>query len=204
MSCKTGEYKKANDYYKEKVLSGNTDIQYSVYKGPNFKEKFEYNPINSKLSHNSSSSSSPSSLLEDNFKNNKNLSTEVNIKLENTTITTTSDPTVWGPSFWFMLHNGASKYPIEASNLRKERMKGFILGIPTMVPCEGCISHAIPYLEASKPHLDDIVKGRDSLFKFFVDFHNDVNKRLHKREYTYDEAYQMYKKGVTVKRTVFV
>lgn len=201
MFYKTGEYKKANDYYKEKVLLGNTDIQYSVYKGPNFKEKFEYTPINSKSSHNSSSYSSN---LEDNFKNNKNLSTDVNMKLENITTTTTSDPTVWGPSFWFMLHNGASKYPIEASNLRKERMKGFILGIPTMVPCEGCISHAIPYLEAYKPHLDDIVKGRDSLFKFFVDFHNDVNKRLHKREYTYDEVYQMYKKGVTVKRTVFV
>ena len=199
MSCRTGEYKKSNEYYKEKLLSGNTDIQYSVYKGPNFKENFKYTPVNSNSSHNYSS---PSSHLEDNFKNTKNLSTEVNIKLENTTITTTSDPTVWGPSFWFMLHNGASKYPVEASNLRKERMKGFILGIPTMVPCEGCISHAIPYLEAAKPHLDNIVKGRDNLFKFFVDFHNNVNKRLHKKQYSYDEVYQMYKKGVSIKKTV--
>lgn len=197
MSCRTGEYKKANDYYREKIASDQNDIQYSVYQGPNF-TGFEHTPVKSKPVNKLSSQ------LEHNFQNDKNPGTQINMKLENTTTTTTSDPTVWGPSFWFMLHNGASKYPIEASNHRKERMKGFILGIPTMVPCEGCISHAIPYLEATKPQLDDIVKGRDSLFKFFVDFHNDVNKRLHKKQYSYDEAYQMYKKGVTVKRTVFV
>ena len=198
MSCRNGEYKKANDYYREKIASDQNDIQYSVYQGPNITEKFEHTPVKS------NPVNTLSSQLEHNFQNDKNPDTKINMKLENTTTTTTSDPTVWGPSFWFMLHNGASKYPIEASNHRKERMKGFILGIPTMVPCEGCISHAIPYLEATKPQLDEIVKGRDSLFKFFVDFHNDVNKRLHKKQYSYDEAYQMYKKGVTVKRTVFV
>jgi hypothetical protein len=198
MSCRYDEYKKANDYYRESILSDIKDIQYSVYKGPDITEQFEHTPVKSKPRIRSNSE------LENNFQQNKGEENKINMKMENTTLTTTSDPTVWGPSFWFMLHNGASKYPIEASNHRKERMKGFILGIPTMVPCEGCISHAIPYLEASKSKLDTIVKGRDSLFKFFVDFHNNVNKRLHKREYTYDEAYQMYQKGVTVKRTVFV
>lgn len=198
MSYRNGGYKKANDYYREKIESDQNDIQYSVYQGPNITEKFERTHVKSKPVNKISSE------LEHNFQNDKNPDTQINMKLENITTTTTSDPIVWGPSFWFMLHNGASKYPIEASNHRKERMKGFILGIPTMVPCQGCISHAIPYLEATKPQLDDIVKGRDSLFKFFVDFHNDVNKRLNKKQYSYDEAYQMYKKGVTFKRTIFV
>lgn len=195
MSRKNGNYKKANDYYKEKIASKQDYIQYSVYEGPNIREKIQHTPIKSKPVTNFSSH------IEHN-QNDKNPDTQINMELKNTT--TTSDPKVWGPSFWFMLHNGASKYPVEASNLRKERMKGFILGIPTMVPCEGCISHAIPYLEASKPHLDDIVKGRDSLFKFFVDFHNDVNKRLHKKQYTYDEVYKMYEKGVSFKQPIMV
>lgn len=194
MSCRNGEYKKANDYYKESLLSNIKGIQYSVYQGPNTKELFEYTPINSKQNISNSNTENK----------NEDEDSQLNMKMENTVVTTTSDPTVWGPSFWFMLHNGASKYPIEASNHRKERMKGFILGIPTMVPCEGCISHAIPYLEASKSRLDEIVKGRDSLFKFFVDFHNDVNKRLHKKQYTYDEVHKMYQTGVTVKRTVLI
>ena len=42
MYCRYGEYKKANDYYRESLLSDATDIQYSVYKNPNIKEKFEH------------------------------------------------------------------------------------------------------------------------------------------------------------------
>ena len=34
-----------------------------------------------------------------------------------------SDPNVWGPAFWFTLHNGAARYPIKASPICKESMK---------------------------------------------------------------------------------
>ena len=33
------------------------------------------------------------------------------------------NPEVWGPAFWFSLHNGAIKYPENPSPLWKERMK---------------------------------------------------------------------------------
>ena len=104
----------------------------------------------------------------------------------------TSDPAVWGPSFWFTLHNGASKYPISASKIQIERMKGFILGIPLMLPCISCKVHASNYIEEVKSKLDYICGSRDNLFKWLVDFHNAVNRRQNKQLISYEDAYKIY------------
>lgn len=101
-------------------------------------------------------------------------------------------PEVWGPSFWFSLHNGAARYPINASPICAERMKGFILGIPFILPCEKCADHATAHIENNYRRLDDIVSGRQKLFNFFCDFHNYVNKRYNKPEMSYQDAYALY------------
>ena len=102
------------------------------------------------------------------------------------------NPEVWGPAFWFSLHNGAIYYPIKASPTWCERMKYFILGIPVMVPCEKCSDHATAYIEANYDNLDNAVSGRDALFKFYLDFHNFVNKRVGKKDMSLAEAYKIY------------
>lgn len=107
----------------------------------------------------------------------------------------TGDPNIWGPKMWFTLHNGAIKYPIKASPIFAERMKGFILGLPVMIPCDKCQDHATAHIEANWSRLDDVVSGRDKLFKFFVDFHNRVNKWINKPEMSYENAYKLYKSG---------
>lgn len=179
-------YKKAGEYYIEKPKK---EIEYSLYTGP-VKENYE------------NFSDNPTSKLETNYQVTKswNKSNPIGMKFETKTFENTSDPSVWGPSFWFTLHNGAVKYPINASKHHRERMKGFILGIPSILPCKQCIPHAIAYLESSKPRLDDIVSGRDKLFKFFVDFHNSVNRRYGKPEFSYEDAYKLYKQGVDLTR----
>jgi hypothetical protein len=103
-------------------------------------------------------------------------------------------PEVWGPHFWFTLHNGALNYPSLANPLCIERMKNFILGIPVMIPCETCKEHATGYIEQHKEYLDYTCSGREKLFKFFVDFHNIVNVRLNKPEMSLDDAYRLYDK----------
>lgn len=115
----------------------------------------------------------------------------------------TSDPQVWGPSFWFTLHNGAARYPKKASPLYAERMKGFILGMPVMIPCEKCADHATAHIEANWKHLDEIVSGRETLFNFFCDFHNYVNRRYGKPEIGYDEAYALYTGRVNVTKLTY-
>lgn len=103
-----------------------------------------------------------------------------------------ANPEVWGPAFWFSLHNGALRYPIKASPTWKERMKHFILGIPVMVPCEKCSDHATAHLEANYYRLDEIVSTRSKLFEFFWEFHNFVNENLNKPKMSLDDAYKMY------------
>jgi len=71
-------------------------------------------------------------------------------------------------------------------------MKNFILGIPVMLPCIKCREHATAFIESHKDQLEYICRGKDSLFKFFVDFHNQVNVRNNKPVMTYEDAYKLY------------
>lgn len=106
--------------------------------------------------------------------------------------TSTGNPEVWGPAFWFSLHNGALRYPKNASPIWKDRMKNFIIGIPVMVPCEMCSVHATAYIEKNYDKLDDVVSNRDKLFEFFHTFHNYVNKRLGKPQMSLEDAIKLY------------
>jgi hypothetical protein len=110
-----------------------------------------------------------------------------------------TDPEVWGPSFWFTLHNGSLSYPENASPIIAERLKGFILGLPYMLACSTCKLHAISYIEQNSSKLDDVCRGRDKLFNFFVDFHNYVNSKSGKKIFTYEEARDLYNKKASIK-----
>jgi hypothetical protein len=117
--------------------------------------------------------------------------------------TNTFNPAVFGPPLWFSFHNMAASYPTNPSPIVKDRMKGVIQGIPYMLTCDSCFHHATGYIENSYDRLDSIVSTRNNLVKFFVDFHNFVNKRLGKRTYTVSEAERMYGNNVTVKTLTF-
>lgn len=103
-----------------------------------------------------------------------------------------NNPLVWGPPFWYTLHNGAFHYPKHASPLHAERMKNFIIGIPVMVPCVKCKEHATAFIEKHRSKLSDICSNKNDLFNFFVDFHNQVNKRYNKTVLSYEDAYSIY------------
>jgi hypothetical protein len=103
-----------------------------------------------------------------------------------------SDPDVFGPPLWFTLHNSSAYYPENASPVVVERMKGFILGLPYMIPCPECASHASQYIEENLDNLEVFTSGREMLFAFFCDFHNYVNTRLGKRVVSLEEAKKMF------------
>ena len=104
----------------------------------------------------------------------------------------TKDDSIWGPAFWFTIHNSSIHYPIQANSYYRENMKRFILSIPSLIPCDKCKLHASSYIQSHLYRLDMIVSGRIKLFKFFVDFHNDVNIRNNKPVYNYIDAYDLY------------
>ena len=79
-------------------------------------------------------------------------------------------------------------------------MKGFILGLPYMIPCEKCQFHANNHIMKVKHKLNEICSGRDNLFSFFVDFHNIVNQRYNKPIVSLNDAYKIYNGPVTVSK----
>ena len=110
-----------------------------------------------------------------------------------------SDPEVWGPGFWLTLHTGAHSFPEKPSVIAKENMKGFINGLPYILPCKKCSEHAKSFISESS--LDDVVSSRDSLFTFFVELHNQVNLRNGKKTFSVYEAKQKYSGAIEGKIT---
>lgn len=102
------------------------------------------------------------------------------------------DPEVWGPAFWFSLHNGANQFPIEASPCIIDRTVGFIRGLPMMLPCVECKEHANRYIAEHDSELHTVCKTRNALFKFYVNFHNSVNERKGKPVMSLDDAKKLY------------
>ena len=198
-------YKTAIDYYKEPV---NKTIIYSQYKGPlkksneSFKQTVYHSsyitPTVEKYEFNDIETTTHTPLNPPNQPNPP--TTPINLIWKTDNYNNTSDPNVWGPAFWFTLHNGASRYPLLACKITKERMKGYILGIPYMIPCEKCRHHATDHIIMMKDQLDDICSGREKLFAFFVDFHNIVNKRYNKPIVSVEEAFKIYTGKVSVSK----
>lgn len=102
------------------------------------------------------------------------------------------NPNYWGPKYWETLHIGSLHYPEVASPVFVEGMKGYILGLPYILPCDTCKNHAVDYIMKYKAQLNEICSGRDNLFKFFVDFHNYVNVKHNKAIVSYEEAKKLY------------
>jgi hypothetical protein len=111
-----------------------------------------------------------------------------------------SSPDIFGPPFWFTLHASSMSYPLNPTPIVKDKMRNFIIAIPVLLPCKNCQEHATAYIEKHYNEIDTFCSGRDSLFKFFVDFHNEVNKRKDKKIMSYEDAYQLYSGKVKINK----
>ena len=66
-----------------------------------------------------------------------------------------TDPRFWGPSFWFFIHLASLKGADLGNHEAREKIWGFIQGLPWMLPCKDCQEHAKNYvaLHATKDML---------------------------------------------------
>jgi hypothetical protein len=138
-------------------------------------------------------------------KNHEKDKNPTNLQWETSEYNNTSDPSVWGPPLWFTLHICATKYPLVASNIQKSHMKGFILGLPIMLPCIHCKTHAYGYIKKADTtnELEEAISGQEKLFKWFHNFHNAVNERLKKKQMSYDDAYNIYYNNINVSKLTY-
>jgi hypothetical protein len=83
-------------------------------------------------------------------------------------------PRVWGPHWWFVLHNLADTATTpNAVGEHKKLMASLI----SRLPCQECVTHGKKWLAK---HFIDNIETRTDLKQWMVDFHNSVNDKLGK------------------------
>jgi hypothetical protein len=102
------------------------------------------------------------------------------------------EPKVWGKYIWTSIHILALGYPDKPSNEDIQNYKQFFLNFWKVIPCYKCSQNYLKHLEELP--IDNFMTDNLSLFKWTVGLHNIVNKELGKREFSYEEAYEKFRK----------
>ena len=94
-------------------------------------------------------------------------------------------------SYWKCLHFLSFIYPDEPNDNNKKEIKKLLDKMKADgISCPQCRQHFINYLQ--QINIEEIISNKDSLFKFFVDLHNSVNRKLNKGIVNYDKVKELY------------
>jgi len=105
-----------------------------------------------------------------------------------------SNITTWGNATWYLFHTMAEKIREDCFLTMKHEIFGFIKNICSILPCPECSEHASGILKRVNIHG---IKTKIDFIEFLRQFHNIVNKRLNKHEFTAEEVSSKYKNAVT-------
>lgn len=117
-------------------------------------------------------------------------SSQIHLKVTTSNSGSSYDPDAFGPAFWFTLHNSSTTYPNNPTDVVRYNMKQLLSTLPLLVPCVSCKEHFYSFIKQTD--LDKVVSSRESLFEFFVNVHNYVNRRYGKPEMTVAQAKKLY------------
>ena len=99
---------------------------------------------------------------------------------------------IWGPKLWFIIHTIALNFSDNPTYEEIRNVELFFNSLKFNIPCEKCRIHYTERLD--KNPIIHHLKNSETLFKYTIDLHNEVNKSLGKRIYTYEEVVVIYKK----------
>ena len=97
-------------------------------------------------------------------------------------------PSIWGPKAWDFLHTLSFAYPDNPSEKEKESMFNFFNSLPDVLPCKMCAEHCRKNLSDIPPQ----VESKNSLSRWLVDFHNEVNRQNEKPIFKYEDVKSLY------------
>lgn len=101
--------------------------------------------------------------------------------------------TSWGPSAWTLLHTISFAYPEEPTDDAKKRAYDFLCAFAANIPCKKCRDDWEPYIHAHLQSSDsEHLKNRETFSRFMTEAHNHVNRKLKKREFTYEQVCKLY------------
>jgi hypothetical protein len=108
------------------------------------------------------------------------------------------DPSIWGSCLWKSIHIIALGYPKEPRYEDIVAYKNFYENFWRQIPCYKCKINYRRHLKELP--IDEYLKDNKSLFEWTVILHNVVNKELHKKILTIEEATLLYKKMIHNKK----
>ncbi len=101
------------------------------------------------------------------------------------------NPKFWGPHGWIFLHSVTMNYPKNPTYEDKQMYLDFFRSLTKVLPCEKCAHH---YSEnITENPVEAALDSRDSLVRWLILIHNEVNKDLGKPTYTYEQVIEQYK-----------
>lgn len=101
------------------------------------------------------------------------------------------NPIYWGAAGWHFLHAIALSYPDNPTDSDKAEYRTFFEALVSVLPCPACSNHYRGNMLKYPIRLDNNLE----LFRWTVDMHNEVNISKKKRVYTYEEAYEEFRKN---------
>ncbi len=105
-------------------------------------------------------------------------------------VSNTGKVKVWGPYIWYMLHGLAEKIKDKSFHDLKNELLEHIFNICVNLPCPSCSTHSREYLQK----IDfKKIKTKQELRLMLLDFHNNVNIRLRKPTFSYQQLIDKYK-----------
>ena len=98
------------------------------------------------------------------------------------------DTKKWGKHGWIFLHYVTFNYPINPTQQDIDNYYDFFYSLKFVLPCEICKKHYSNNL--LKHNLIGALKTRNTLIRWLIDIHNDINYELGKPILSYDKALQ--------------
>ena len=101
--------------------------------------------------------------------------------------------TVWGPSFWHVLHTMSFNYPTDPDEATKLQYLNFMLLLPCVLPCKHCRNNLAKIYKNGAPDLVRDMASRATFSLYVYNLHEKVNKNLKKNSgLTYENVSQRY------------
>ena len=100
--------------------------------------------------------------------------------------------TEWGPAGWKLLHCVAATYPSSPTQQDREQMMNFLKLFAWALPCKVCGKHFASLLQDENAYdsRNPMYDNSKTLFSWVNSAHNNVNRRLNKKEVSLQEAEQ--------------
>lgn len=86
---------------------------------------------------------------------------------------------VWGPSLWHYLHVMSFNYPINPTQIQKQKYKQLLLNFQYTLPCKYCRMNLKKNFKKF-PLIDKIFENRNNFSRYIFNLHEQINKLLGK------------------------